>query len=101
MKAIIRSLSSVKLAIVLIIALVAASILGTLILQGRDAADYAARYGELAETLVRLQFTDLYRSVWFLGLLGLFGLNIVVCTLTRLGGKLRRAARPKVESDPK
>ncbi len=101
MKAIIRFLSSVRLAIILIIALVAASILGTLIPQGRDAADYAARYGGLAETLVRLQFTDLYRSVWFLGLLGLFGLNIVVCTLMRLGGKVRRAARPKIECDLK
>jgi len=101
MKAIIRFLSSVRLAIILIILLVLASILGTLIPQGRDAAEYAARYGRVAETLVRLQFTDLYRSVWFLGLLGLFGLNIIVCTLTRWGGKVRRAARPKVESDPK
>jgi len=101
MNAITKFLSSVRLAIILIIALVAASILGTLIPQGRDAADYAARYGGLAETLVRLQFTDLYRSVWFLGLLGLFGLNIIVCTLTRLGGKVRQTARPKVKSDSK
>ncbi|MCX6566625.1 MAG: cytochrome c biogenesis protein ResB [Candidatus Aminicenantes bacterium] len=101
MKAIIRFFSSVRLAIVLIILLVAASILGTLIPQGRDAAEYAARYGRLAETMVRLQFTDLYRSVWFLGLSGLFGLNIVVCTLTRLGAKVRRVWRPKIESDPK
>jgi cytochrome c biogenesis protein len=101
MKAIIRFLSSVRLAIVLIILLVAASILGTLIPQGRDAAEYAARYGRLAEPMVRLQFTVLYRSVWFLALLGLFGLNIVVCTVTRLGSKVGRAWRPKVESDPK
>jgi cytochrome c biogenesis protein len=101
MKAIIRFFSSVRLAIVLIILLVAASILGTLIPQGRDAADYAARYGRLAETMVRLQFTDLFRSFWFLGLLGLFGLNIIVCTLARLSAKARRAFRPRVESDPK
>ncbi|MHB8055112.1 MAG: cytochrome c biogenesis protein ResB [Candidatus Aminicenantales bacterium] len=101
MKALVRSLSSVRLAIVLIILIIAASILGTLIPQGRGAVEYAARYGRLAETMVRLQFTSLYRSVWFLGLLGLFGLNIVVCTLTRLEGKVRRAWRPKIESDTK
>jgi len=43
MKTIIRFFSSLKLAIVLLILLVAASILGTLIPQGREAADYAAR----------------------------------------------------------
>jgi len=101
MKSIVRFLSSVRLAIVLIILLVAVSILGTFIPQGRDAAEYAARYGRLAEPMVRLQFTSLYRSVWFLALLGLFGLNIIVCTVTRLGSKVRRACRPKVESDPK
>ncbi|MDD8039828.1 MAG: cytochrome c biogenesis protein ResB [Acidobacteriota bacterium] len=101
MKTIIRFFSSLKLAIVLLILLVAASILGTLIPQGREAADYAARYGRLAEPMVKLRLTDLFRSVWFLGLMALFGLNIAVCTATRLGAKLRRAFRPKVESDPK
>jgi len=101
MKRIIRFFSSVKLAIVLIILLVVASIIGTLIPQGRDMAEYEARYGRMGAPLVRLQLTDVYRSVWFLSILGLFGLNIVACTLTRLGGKVRRAGHPRVESDPK
>lgn len=101
MKTIIRFFSSLKLAIALLILLVVASILGTLIPQGREAADYAVRYGRLAEPMVRLRLTDLFRSVWFLGLMGLFGLNIAVCTATRLGAKLRRTFRPKVENDPK
>jgi cytochrome c biogenesis protein len=101
MKKLIRFFSSVKLAIVLIILLVAASIVGTLIPQGRDMAEYEARYGRMGASLVRFQLTDVYRSVWFLGLLGFFGLNVVACTLTRLGGKVRRAKRPRVESDPK
>lgn len=100
-KSVIRFFSSVKLAIVLIILLVAASIVGTLIPQGRDMAEYAARYGRMGKPLVGLQLTDVYRSAWFLGLLGLFGLNIAACTATRLGGKVRRARRPRIESDAK
>ncbi|MBN1940000.1 MAG: cytochrome c biogenesis protein ResB [Candidatus Aminicenantes bacterium] len=101
MKRLVRFFSSVKLAIVLIILLVAASIVGTLIPQGRDMAEYEARYGRMGAPLVRFQLTDVYRSVWFLTLMGLFGLNITACTLTRIGGKARRAFRPRVESDPK
>jgi len=101
MKKIIHFFSAVKLAIVLIILLVAASIMGTLIPQGRDMAEYAARYGRLGEPLVRLQFTNIFRSVWFLGLMAVFELNIIACTLTRLGAKVQRARKPKIESDPK
>jgi len=99
-KAVIRFLSSVKLAIVLIILLVAASVVGTLIPQGRDMAEYASRYGRMGAPLVKLQLTNVFRSVWFLAVLGLFGLNIAACTLTRLGAKVRRVRRPRIESDP-
>jgi len=101
MKSFIRFFSSVKLAITLLIILAVASILGTLIPQGRSAEEYAARYGGLAGVLIRLQFTVLYHSFWYIALLGLFGLNILVCTLARLSSKLRRARRPHVAADPK
>ncbi len=101
MKAVVRFFASLKLAIVLLIIIAVASVLGTLIPQGRSAAEYAARYGGLAQPLIRLQFTSLYHSAWFLSVLFLFALNIIVCTLTRLGPKFRRAFRPKVPSDPK
>jgi cytochrome c biogenesis protein len=99
MKRIVKFLSSIKLAIVLLIILAGASILGTLIPQGRTVEEYAARYGSLSGALIKLQWTTLYRSVWFMGLLFFFALNIVVCTLTRLSAKLHRASRPKVESE--
>ncbi|MDH4197182.1 MAG: cytochrome c biogenesis protein ResB, partial [Candidatus Aminicenantes bacterium] len=101
MKAFVRFFASLKLAIVLLIVLAVASVFGTLIPQGRSAAEYAARYGALAQPLIRLQFTSLYHSAWFLAVLFLFALNIIVCTLTRLAPKFRRAFRPKVPSDPK
>ena len=63
-----------------------ASILGTLIPQGRAAEEYAARYGSLSGALIKLQLTSLYHSIWYLALLVLFALNIIVCTLDRLVG---------------
>jgi cytochrome c biogenesis protein len=101
MKSVWRFFSSVKLAITLFILVAAASIIGTLIPQGRTAAEYATRYGGLAPLFIRLQLTVVYHSFWYLALLGLFALNTIVCTLSRLSPKLRRVFRPAVESDPK
>jgi cytochrome c biogenesis protein len=94
-----RLFASVKLAIVLIILITLASILGTLIPQGRSGAEYAARYGGLAGIFTSLRLTRLYQSAWYLALLFLFALNIVVCTLTRLGAKWRRAFGPPGATD--
>ena len=91
--------ASVKLAIVLFILITLASILGTLIPQGRSAAEYAARYGGLSGLFVSLQLTRLYQSFWYLALLLLFGLNTVVCTLSRFGPKCRRAFGPMAATD--
>jgi len=97
MKSIIDFFSSVKLAIFLIIILTLASIVGTLIPQMRGAEEYAARYGQLSELLIRLEFTELYHSWWFIAFLFLFALNILICTLTRLSPKLRRTFNPNLE----
>jgi len=88
-------------AIVLLILLIAASILGTLIPQGRSAQEYLARYGQLAGLFQKLQFTRLYQSFWYVGLLALFSLNIIICTLVRLSPKLRRVFRPTCDLDPR
>ncbi len=97
MKSIIDFFSSVKLAIFLIIIITIASVIGTFIPQLRSAEEYAERYGQISELLVRLEITDLYHSWWFIALLFLFSLNIVICTLTRLSPKLRRAFKPNLE----
>jgi cytochrome c biogenesis protein len=101
MKSVWKFFESVKLAIVLFIILTLASVLGTLIPQGRSAAEYAARYGDLSGLLIKLQLTGLYHSPWFLALLFLFALNTIVCTLSRFGPKWRRAFRPSPEIDDK
>lgn len=101
MKSFLKFFSQVKLAIVLLIIITCASILGTLIPQQRSAAEYAVRYGQIANLFIRLQLTTLYHSWWFIGLLFLIALNIIICTLTRLSPKLRKAFQPKLRFEPK
>ena len=101
MKAFVRFFNSVKLAIVLIIIITCASVLGTLIPQMRTPAEYAARYGQLAPLFLRLQLTNLYHSRWFITLLLLISLNIIVCTLTRLSPKIKKTLHPNLEFDQK
>jgi cytochrome c biogenesis protein len=101
MKSLLKSFSSVKLAIILLIIITSASIIGTFIPQGRSLAEYTQRYGQLATLFTRLQLINLYHSWWFIGLLFLFSLNIIICTLTRLFPKLRKTFRPKLEFEPK
>jgi cytochrome c biogenesis protein len=100
-KAVKNFFTSIKVAIVLLIILIGASILGTLIPQGRTAQEYLVRYGQLGSLFQRLQFTRLYNSIWYIAVLALFGLNIIICTLVRLGPKLRRVFQPKCDLDPK
>ncbi|UCC41592.1 MAG: cytochrome c biogenesis protein ResB [Candidatus Aminicenantes bacterium] len=95
MKSLLQFFSSVKLAIVLLIIITIASIVGTLIPQNRSLAEYAARHGQFANLFNRLQLTSLYQSFWFIGLLILFSLNILVCTLMRISPKWKRAFQSK------
>lgn len=100
-RGLIKFFTSIKVAIVLLIVLTAASVLGTLIPQGRSAQEYLLRYGQLGGLFQRLQFTRLYQSAWHIVILALFSLNIIICTLVRLSPKLRRVFRPKCDFDPK
>jgi len=100
-KVLIKFFTSIRLAIILLIILAVASVLGTLIPQQRSLEEYAARYGQLSGPLIRLQLTRLYHSIWYLAILGLLALNIIVCTLTRLSPKWRKAVRPHVQAEAK
>ena len=101
MKSILSFFSSVKLAIFLLIFITVASILGTWIPQHRSPAEYVDRYGEIANFFIRLEITKLYQSRWFRSLLFLFAVNILICTLTRLSPKLKKAFQPKLETEKK
>jgi len=101
MKSLLKSFSSVKLAIVLLIIITIASVVGTLIPQQRSLSEYVARYGQLANLFNRFQLTKLYQSWWFISLLFLLTLNILICTLTRFPSKLRKALQPKLIKERK
>jgi len=100
MNSFIRFFSSVKLAIILIIILTIASILGTLIPQHRSHEEYLLRYGQLANLLEKIQLTKVYQSFWYLALLFLFALNLTICTLLRLPPKLKKVFRPNLHFQP-
>jgi cytochrome c biogenesis protein len=70
------------LTIFILLMLSVTSIIGTVVQQGGAAEDYIREYGrsnyELFQTL---HFTDMYHSWWFVGLLGLFCVNLICCSL--------------------
>jgi cytochrome c biogenesis protein len=81
-----KKIGSVKLAIVLLILIVIASIVGTLIPQNWTDAQYRAKYGDARHRLLRnLQLTDVYHSYWYMALLALFCVNLSVCSLQSFG----------------
>ncbi len=80
-----RTLASVRLAIFLLITLAATSIIGTIIPQGQKPGFYIHEYGPgLGKLILFLHLHDAYHSWWFLSLLGLFCINLIICSLDRL-----------------
>lgn len=79
-----RSLSSVKLAVVLIFLIAMACILGTFIIQGRSVNEYIAKYGKgLTAFFEFTQLTNVFHSYWFTVLLLLLCVNLAVCAIKR------------------
>jgi cytochrome c biogenesis protein len=86
-----KYLSSIKLTIILLIIIVAASILGTLIPQNWQRERYVNKYGgSAAGIIMALQLSDVYHSYWYTALLLLFCINLCVCSV--------RSFRPLVKS---
>jgi cytochrome c biogenesis protein len=90
--------SSVKLAIVILIILALTSIIGTIVEQRAEPATNIALLAKFfgdntAPTVynifVKLGFMDMYRSWWFIGLLILFSINLIICSLERFPKTLR------------
>lgn len=88
-------LCSLKLTIVTLLLLAATSVIGTIVPQNLPLDQYRHLYGETATTVLRaLQLFDMYHSWWFLGLLGLFAVNLLACSLRRLPVVWRTVSRP-------
>lgn len=76
---------SVRLTVVVLLALAFTSIIGTLIPQNGSDVFYLQKYGQgWSKVLMGLDIDDMYHSWWFLTLLALLAVNIVVCSIERL-----------------
>ena len=67
----------------LLVALAVAAILGTLILQNKPLDWYEERYGGVGSLIVLLRLDDIFHSLWFAGLMALFGAAVVSSALLR------------------
>ena len=77
--------ASVKLALFCFFTLAIASILGTIIPQGKESMFYIQKYGAQAAEIFRLlDVPNMYSSWWFVSLLSLFSINLIVCSIERL-----------------
>jgi len=101
MKSFIKLFSSVKLTVFLLIVIILATVVGTLIPQGRSPEAYSEKYGNWAPVLMNLGITHVYRSSWYLSLLVLFSINIITCSLARIKNKFLKAFKPRFSTQEK
>jgi cytochrome c biogenesis protein len=96
-----RWLTSVRLAIGLILALTLISIVGTLLPQNAQPASYIERLGpDLYLWVQALQLDRLFQSWYFLALLFALLVNTLCCTIKRSRVSFRLLARPMPDHDP-
>ncbi|MEO1590522.1 MAG: cytochrome c biogenesis protein [Cyanobacteria bacterium J06632_22] len=100
-KELIPVLADLKLAIILLLAIAAFSIIGTVIEQGQTLAFYQENYPEDPalfgflswKVLLTAGLDHVYRTWWYLSLLLLFGASLTACTFTRQITALRWFSR--------
>lgn len=99
-KALYSFLKSVRLTIVLILAIAVLSLLASLIAQGRSDAWYRAQYSSALYDLVRLAgLPRFFSSVGFLVPAFLLTLNLGVCAVDRVIRRVRNKAKPRYGPD--
>jgi len=101
-------LTSMRFGVVIILALAALGLVGTMIIQAPPgiSADAAAKadwldgvrpkYGGWTGILDQLQVFTIFESVWFRGLAALLTASLVACSAHRLPGLWKSATRPHV-----
>jgi cytochrome c biogenesis protein len=82
--------TSVRLTIVILLTLAATSIIGTLIPQNQEPADYFQAFGGFLYRLFDIfGLFDMYHSWWFQLLIVLLTINIIVCSIDRISANRR------------
>lgn len=79
-----KFLSSLGLAIFLLSFIAFGSILGTIVKQKADEEEYLSFYSETTYRAIKyFGLDDVYHSYWFISAIGLFALNLTLCTYGR------------------
>ena len=90
-----------KLALFTILILATTSIIGTLIPQKNPPEFYIQNFGsKTAQFFQLLDVPNMYNSWWFVGLLLLFSINLIVCTIDRLPNVWRMVVMNNLETSP-
>lgn len=91
-----ESLRSVRLTIALFLLLAGGAVLGTLIPQNLSLPEYQQIYGPfVSRFLLVLDVTDLYHSVWFVGLIVTLALNLIACSIRRFPSAWKALGTPQ------
>ncbi len=92
---------SLKLTIIIMLLLAITSIIGTVLQQNAPASEYIQEYGQANyELFVKLQFIDMYHSWWFIGLLGLFSVNLICCSIKNFPRVWNFVTEPQLVATP-
>ncbi len=95
-------LSSMSLAIALLVVLALASVIGTVLLQNQEQADYLRQFGPLWYSVFRvLGLFDMYHTPWFIGLLGFLMVSLAVCLWRHTPRMLREMKKRKLTIEDK
>ena len=98
---VVRFFSSVKLAITLLMLLALTSIIGTVLPQGESLRFYLEKFGPTWFKIIKgLKLYDTYHSWWYLTLLGLFSVNLIVCTIRRFPFTMRLFKKDNLHLQP-
>ncbi|MFQ5345207.1 MAG: cytochrome c biogenesis protein ResB [Mariprofundus sp.] len=80
LKSLWQRIGSMSLAIILLVVLSIASVIGTVLLQNQDQADYLQQFGPLWYWVFRsLGLFDMYHTWWFMSMLGFLMVSLTSC----------------------
>ncbi|MDO5701909.1 MAG: cytochrome c biogenesis protein ResB [Lachnospiraceae bacterium] len=91
LKKILRFLSSMQFALILLGILIAACVAGSLVTQGESYIWYAETYGERAAgAIMALHLDDTFHSPWFTAITVFLCINLIACNLIRIAPLKKR-----------
>ena len=81
----VRTFGNVLFAVLLFLVWGILTLIGVVIVQGKDAATYFDSYAApLARLILRLNFDNIYHTPYYVGIIGLILLSLTVCTFKRV-----------------